>query len=200
MLGGDHERVELVCGMSDEATYSSGGEKRWYAVHAHSGYENKVRETLLRIAEQHGLSDKIDQVLVPSEEITEIRGGKRCVSSRKFFPGYVLVHMELTDDTWFLVKNTPNVSGFIGAGRKPVALADEEIETSLEQVRGDVTKAKPKVSFEQGELVKITEGPFAGFLGTVDEVNPERGRLKVMVEIFERLTSVELEFWQIERS
>jgi len=186
--------------MSDESTFSSGGKKRWYAVHAHSGHENKVRETLFRIAEQRGLSDKIDQVLVPAEEIAEIRSGKRCVSSRKFFPGYVLVHMELTDDTWFLVKNTPSVSGFIGAGRKPVPLADEEIETILEQVRGDVTKPKPKVSFEQGELVKITEGPFAGFLGTVDEVNPERGRLKVMVEIFERLTSVELEFWQVERS
>ena len=186
--------------MNEEATFSSGGEKRWYAVHAHSGHENKVRDALLRVAEQQGLADKFDQVLVPSEEVAEIRSGKRWVSSRKFFPGYVLVHMELTDETWFLVKNTPSVSGFIGAGRKPVALADAEVEAILDQARGDTAEPKPKVIFEQGELVKITEGPFAGFLATVDEVNPERGRLKVMVEIFERLTSVELEFWQIERS
>ncbi len=186
--------------MNEEQTFSSGGEKRWYAIHAHSGHENKVRDALLRMAEQRGLSDKIDQVLVPSEEVAEIRSGKRWVSNRKFFPGYVLVHMELTDKTWFLVKNTPSVSGFIGAGRRPVPLADEEVEAIIEQIRADKTEPKPKVAFERGELVKITEGPFAGFLGTVDEVNPERGRLKVMVEIFERLTSVELEFWQIERS
>jgi len=186
--------------MNEEATFSSGGEKRWYAIHAHSGHENKVRDALLRVADQRGLADLIDQVLVPAEEVAEIRSGKRWVSSRKFFPGYVLVHMELNDDTWFLVKNTPNVSGFIGAGRRPVALADTEVEAILNHVRGDPTEPKPKVIFEQGEVVKITEGPFAGFLGTVDEVNPERGRLKVMVEIFERLTSVELEFWQVERS
>jgi len=186
--------------MNEEATFSSGGEKRWYAIHAHSGHENKVRDALLRVADQRGLADLIDQVLVPAEEVAEIRSGKRWVSSRKFFPGYVLVHMELNDETWFLVKNTPSVSGFIGAGRRPVPLADTEVEAILNHVRGDSTEPKPKVIFEQGEVVKISEGPFAGFLGTVDEVNPERGRLKVMVEIFERLTSVELEFWQVERS
>ncbi|MCD6288210.1 MAG: transcription termination/antitermination factor NusG [Candidatus Hydrogenedentes bacterium] len=186
--------------MNEENTFSSGGQKRWYAVHAHSGHENKVRESLLRGAEQRGLSSKIEEVLVPSEEVSEIKSGKRRVSNRKFFPGYVLVRMELTDETWFLVKETPSVTGFIGAGRKPVALTDEEVANIIEQTRADSTKPKPKVSFEQGEVIKITEGPFAGFLGTVDEVNPERGRLKVMVEIFERLTSVELEFWQVERT
>ena len=132
--------------MNEESTFSSGGEMRWYAVHAHSGHENKVRESLLRIAEQKGLSDKIDQVLVPSEEVAEIKSGKRRVSNRKFFPGYVIVRMELTDDTWFLVKNTPSVTGFIGAGRKPVALTDEEVANIIEQTREDRTKPKPKVT------------------------------------------------------
>jgi transcriptional antiterminator NusG len=174
-------------------------EKKWYAIHAHAGQENKVKENLQKSIERDGLQDLIGEIVVPSEQVAEIKGGQRRVTTRKFFPGYVLVNMVLNEQTWFIVKNTPGVSGFISAGRTPVALEEAEVAGILEQAKGDQEKPKPKVPFQQGELVKIIEGPFSNFLGTVDEINPERGRVKVLVKIFERLTSVELEFWQVEK-
>ena len=174
-------------------------EKQWYAIHAHSGQENKVKENLEKAVERDKLHDLIGQIFIPSEEVAEIKGGQRRVTTRKFFPGYVLVNMMLNEKTWFIVKNTPGVSGFISAGRKPVPLEGEEVESIIERIKDEQEKPKLKVLFQQGELVKIVEGPFSNFLGTVDEVNPERGRVKVLVKIFERLTSVELEFWQVEK-
>jgi transcriptional antiterminator NusG len=174
-------------------------EKKWYAIHAYSGQENKVKENIEKIVERDKLHELIGEILIPSEEVAEIKGGQRKVTTRKFFPGYVLVSMVLNEKTWFVVKNTPGVSGFISAGRTPVPLEGEEVEGIIEQLRGEQEKPKPKVMFQQGELVKIVEGPFSNFLGTVDEVNPERGRVKVLVKIFERMTSVELEFWQVEK-
>jgi transcriptional antiterminator NusG len=146
------------------------------------------------------MDDLVKQVLVPSEEVAEVKGGKKRVTSRKIFPGYVLVQMKLTHKTWFLVRTTPGVTGFIGSGKMPTPLEPEEIESIFEQMRGEQKKPKPKVEFEKDERVKIIEGPFSNFMGTVEEVNPERGKLKVMVEIFERLTPVELEFWQVEKT
>ena len=174
-------------------------EKKWYAIHAHSGQENKVKENLEKTVERDKLQDVIGEILVPSEQVAEVRAGQRRVTTRTFFPGYVLVNMVLNEKTWFIVKNTPGVSGFISAGKRPVPVAVEEIESIMEQLKEEEEKPKPKVQFQSGELVKIVEGPFSNFLGTVDEVNPERGRVKVLVKIFERMTSVELEFWQIEK-
>ncbi len=175
-------------------------EKRWYVIHAHSGHENKVKQSLENRVKQENLEELVCQILIPSEEVAEIKGGKKRVTSRKIFPGYVLVEMKLTYDTWQLMRNTPGVTGFIGSGKMPTPLEPEEVESIFEQMRGEQKKPKPKVSFEKDEKVKIIEGPFTNFMGYVDEVNPERGKLKVMVEIFERLTSVELEFWQVEKS
>jgi len=173
--------------------------KRWYAIHAHTGQENRVRDNLTKIIEKQDLQDKIGQVLVPSEEVAEVKGGRKRVTTRKFFPGYVLVQLDLDDEIWTLVKEIPGVSGFIGAGRKAVPLEDEEVQIVIEQMRGESKRPKPKVTFERGDKVKVTEGPFTNFIGTIEEINSERGRVKLMVEIFERLTPLELEFWQLER-
>lgn len=173
-------------------------EKKWYVVHAQSGHEKKVEANLRAMVKREGLDDKIFDILVPSEEVAEVKGGKKRISNRKFFPGYVLVNMCLDERIWYLIKGVPGVAGFIGAGKRPTPLAQEEIDQIFEQIRGEHKKPKPKVVFERDERVKIIEGPFTNFVGTVDEVNVERGKLKVMVEIFERLTAVELEFWQVE--
>ncbi len=173
---------------------------KWYVIHAHSGHENKVKRSLENRVRQEQLEDCVNHILVPSEEVAEVKGGKKRITSRKIFPGYVLVQMELTHKTWYLVRTTPGVTGFIGSGKMPIPLEPGEIESIFEQMRGEQKKPKPKVAFEKDERVKIIEGPFANFMGSVDEVNVERGKLKVMVEIFERLTSVELEFWQVEKT
>jgi len=173
---------------------------KWYVIHAHSGHENKVKRSLENRVRQEQLEDCVNHILVPSEEVAEVKGGKKRITSRKIFPGYVLVQMELTHKTWYLVRTTPGVTGFIGSGKMPIPLEPGEIESIFEQMRGEQKKPKPKVAFEKDERVKIVEGPFANFMGSVDEVNVERGKLKVMVEIFERLTSVELEFWQVEKT
>jgi transcriptional antiterminator NusG len=179
-----------------------GVRRRWFALHAHSGQEGSVKKMLLAKAEVSGLSDMISNVLVPMEEVAEIRGGEKRVSKRKFFPGYVLVqlpeHPENHADLWHLIRQTPGVTGFIGSRTVPVPLEDDEVRGIVEEIRGERERPKPKVKFEKGERVKIIDGPFANFLGSIDEVNMERGTLKVMVEIFERLTSVEVEFWQVE--
>jgi len=180
-----------------------GIKRRWYAIHTHSGQEGHVKKNLLVMSEQNSLSDLVTNILVPMEEVAEIKSGQKKVSKRKFFPGYVLVqlpeHPERNAELWHLVKNTPGVTGFIGSRTVPVPLEDAEVNGILEEIRGERERPKPKVKFEQGERVKIIEGPFSNFMGTIDEMNLERGKLKVMVEIFERLTSVEVEFWQVEK-
>jgi transcriptional antiterminator NusG len=174
-------------------------EKRWYVIHAHSGHENKVKQTLESKVKQEHLEELVTQIIVPTEEVAEVKGGKKRITSRKIFPGYVLVEMKLSYRTWYLIRTTAGVTGFIGSGKMPTALEPEEVESIFQQMRGERKKPKPKTMFEKDEKVKIIEGPFTNFLGYVDEVNPERGKLKVMVEIFERLTPVELEFWQVEK-
>ncbi|MBI2424620.1 MAG: transcription termination/antitermination factor NusG [Candidatus Hydrogenedentes bacterium] len=177
--------------------------RRWYALHAHSGQEGTVREMLLNSAQMAGLEDLITNVFVPMEQVAEMRSGQKKVANRKFFPGYVLVqlplHPEKYPELWHLIKDTPGVTGFIGSRTSPVPLEDKEVADIIEVMRGEKERPKPKVAFEEGERVKIIDGPFANFLGKIDEINADRGSMKVMVEIFERLTSVEVEFWQVEQ-
>jgi transcription termination/antitermination protein NusG len=181
-----------------------GIKRRWYAVHAYSGQEANVKRHLVLQAEQENLSDLVGDILVPMEEVAEIKSGEKKISKRKFFPGYVLVrlpeHPERNAELWHLIKETPGVSGFIGSRTAPVPLDDGEVQAIVEEVRGEKVRPKPKVKFEEGERIKIIDGPFSNFLGSIGEVNAERGTLKVMVEIFERLTSVEVEFWQVEKT
>ncbi|MHB8391802.1 MAG: transcription termination/antitermination protein NusG [Acidobacteriaceae bacterium] len=172
---------------------------RWYIIHAYSGFERKVRESIESRVQAYGLHDRIGRIMVPTEPVTEIRNGKKYTIERVFLPGYVLIEMDLDNEIWHLVKNTPRVTGFLGTGEKPVALTEEEISSII--FRSDVSKDKPrmKVKFEKNESVKITEGPFANFNGVVDEVNEDRETLKVMVTIFGRSTPVELEFSKVEK-
>ncbi|MHB1675338.1 MAG: transcription termination/antitermination protein NusG [Acidobacteriaceae bacterium] len=172
---------------------------RWYIIHAYSGFERKVRESIEGRVQAYGLHDRIGRIMVPTEPVTEIRNGKKYTIERVFLPGYVLIEMDLDNEIWHLVKNTPRVTGFLGTGEKPVALTEEEISSII--FRSDVSKDKPqmKVKFEKNESVKITEGPFANFNGVVDEVNEDRETLKVMVTIFGRSTPVELEFSKVEK-
>ena len=172
-------------------------EKRWYVIHTYSGYEAKVRESLLERMSASGWGDKISEVLVPSEEIVELKKGKRRVSERKIFPGYILVKMELNDDTWHIVKNTPKVTGFIGTKDKPTPIPDEDVTALRTRIEEGTLKPKPKFSFDVGDHVKIIDGPFTNFDGIVDEVKPEKGKLRVIVSIFGRSTPVELDFIQV---
>lgn len=172
---------------------------KWYVINTYSGNENKVKTNLEQRIKSMGMENKIFRVLVPSEEVSEVRGGKKKISTKRFFPGYVLVEMEIDDDAWYVVRNTPKVTGFVGSGNNPTPLTDQEIEGILGQIAGAKSKPKPKVQFERGERVKVTDGPFTNFAGTVEEVNLERGKLKVMVSIFGRQTPVELEFVQVEK-
>lgn len=185
------------------AIKDDGIKRRWYALHAYSGQEANVKKNILINAEHGGIRDLIGDVLVPMEEVAEIKSGEKKISKRKFFPGYVLiqlpVHPERNPELWHLIKETPGVSGFIGSRTVPVPLDDAEVQAILEEIRGERERPKPKVKFESGERVKIIDGPFSNFLGNIDDINAERGTLKVMVEIFERLTSVEVEFWQVEK-
>jgi transcription termination/antitermination protein NusG len=174
--------------------------KRWYIVHAYSNFENKVAESIRDQAMQRGLSDLFEEVMVPKEKVVEVRRGRKIDAERKFFPGYVLVKMELTDEAFHLIKNTPKVTGFLGADHKPMPISDAEAARILHQVQEGIERPKPAVSFEVGEQVRVTEGPFASFNGTVEEVDEARSRLKVGVSIFGRATPVELEFGQVEKS
>lgn len=173
--------------------------KQWFVIHTQTGQEIKVKSSLEMKVRQGPSAEAVGQILVPTERVSEIRGGKKRISERKFFPGYLLVQMELTDETWHLVRTTPGVTGFIGAGRRPVALSDDEINEILRQTEERKDKPTPRVMFAKGEGVRVIEGPFANFDGAIEEVNAQRGKLKVMVSIFGRQTPVELEFWQIER-
>ena len=173
--------------------------KQWFIVHTYSGFEAKVRESLMHRAEAMGMADVIDEVLIPTEEVVEIREGKKTRSTRKFFPGYVLVKMRMSDDAWHVVKSTPKVTGFVGTGNKPVPLSAAEVDRIVKQVSVAATKPKPKREFSVGDQVRIVDGPFSNFTGNVEEVNEDRSTLKVMVTIFGRATPVELEFLQVER-
>ncbi len=172
---------------------------RWYIIHAYSGFERKVKESLESRVQAFGLQDKIGRVLIPTESVTEIRGGKKYTSERMLYAGYVLVEMDMDDHVWHVVKNTPRVTGFVGTGQQPTPLSEEEVQHIVYQVADSKDKPKLKVKFEKNESVKITEGPFASFTGVVDEVNEDRETLKVMVTIFGRSTPVELEFSQVEK-
>lgn len=172
---------------------------KWYVVHIQTGMENKVKASLESRAEIAGLKTAIHQVLIPTEKVSEVKEGKKRISERKFFPGYILIRMELTDDSWYLIKNTPGISGFVGSGKTPIPLPDEEVDQILRQQEEKTHKPKPKVEFTSGESVRVKEGAFANFNGTIEEVNPNRGKLKVMVTIFGRSTPIELEYWQVEK-
>jgi transcriptional antiterminator NusG len=172
---------------------------RWYIVHAYSNFERKVAESIKERAAAAGLSDLFEQVLVPMEEVVEMRRGRKVSSERKFFPGYVLVKMELNDQTYHLIKATPKVTGFLGTENKPIPITEEEAGRILQQVQEGVERPKPSVTFEIGEQVRVADGPFASFNGLVEEVDEERARLKVAVSIFGRATPVELEYAQVEK-
>jgi transcriptional antiterminator NusG len=178
---------------------TDGSPKNWYIVHTYSGFEKKVSESLQQRVQAYGLQEEIGEVLIPTEDIVEKRGGREVKTARRFFPGYILVEMNMTDNAWHVVKNTPKVTGFVGAGAKPTPLTQEEVDQILTQVRTAAEKPKPKYSFDKGDDVRINEGPFTGFNGKVDEVNSDKNTLKVMVTIFGRSTPVELDFLQVEK-
>ena len=172
--------------------------KKWYVIHTYSGFENKVKLSLEERFAHSGLTDKLGDIIIPTEEVVEIRGGKKKVSSRKFYPGYVLISVDMDQDIWYLIKNTPKVTGFPG-GATPAPLSPMEVKDVMDQIKGEAKAPKPKFIFEKGENVRVIEGPFMNFNGVVEEVNPDKGKVKVMVSIFGRATPVELEFPQIER-
>jgi len=172
----------------------------WYIVHSYSGFENKVAESLRTRSEAFGFSHRIGQILIPTEEVVELRNGKKVTSKRLVYPGYVLVQMEMDDDLWHAVKATPRVTGFLGGGNVPTPLTADEVNQILYRQQTSAERPRPKLSFEKNETVRIIEGPFTNFQGKVDEVNTERGTLRVMVTIFGRSTPVELEFLQVEKT
>ena len=174
-------------------------DKKWYVVHVYSGFEKKIAEQIKQQAAQKGLADKFDEVLVPTEQITEVRRGQKVDTDRKFFPGYVLVKMDLTDEAFHLIKNTPKVTGFLGSGNKPIPISETEAMRIMQQVQEGVERPKPSITFEIGETVRVADGPFTSFNGVVEEVDEERSRLKVAVSIFGRATPVELEYTQVEK-
>ena len=173
--------------------------KQWYIIHTQTGQEMKVKAALEGKIQQGLAGGQISTVLVPTERVTEVRAGKKRISERKFFPGYLLVEMEMSDESWHLVRTTHGVTGFIGAGRRPVSLSQEEVAEILRQTEERKEKPAPRVTFQRGEGVRVIEGPFTNFSGVIEEVNTSRGKLKVLVSIFGRQTPVELEFWQVER-
>lgn len=172
--------------------------KRWYGVHTYSGFENKVRLTLLENIKNHGMEDSFGEILIPSETVVELKKGEKKTSSRKFFPGYILVNMELNNETWHIVKETPRVTGFVG-GNNPSPIPDEEVEKITRRIVEGAEKPRPKVQFEVGETVRVVDGPFLNFSGVVEDVKPDKAKLRVMVSIFGRATPVELEFMQVEK-
>jgi transcriptional antiterminator NusG len=179
--------------------YDPNSPKKWYIIHTYSGFEHKVQESLRTRSEAFGFADKIGQILIPTEEVVELRNGKKVTSKRLVYPGYVLVEMEMNDALWHEIKNTPRVTGFVGGGNSPVPLSADEVNSILYRQASSAERPRPKMTFEKNDSVRIIDGPFANFSGKVDEVNTERGTLRVMVTIFGRATPVELEFLQVEK-
>ncbi|PKO58610.1 MAG: transcription termination/antitermination protein NusG [Betaproteobacteria bacterium HGW-Betaproteobacteria-17] len=174
---------------------------RWYVVHAYSGFEKSVMRNLIERIERAGMKDRFGEILVPVEEVVEMKGGQKKTAERKFFPGYVLVQMDMDDDTWHLVKSTPKVTGFVGGtATKPAPISEKEVQSIMDQMREGVEKPKPKVLFEVGEAVRVIDGPFTDFNGNVEEVNYDKSKLRVSVMIFGRATPVELGFGQVEKA
>ena len=184
--------------MSSEQTASNPSHK-WYIVHAYSNFEKKVAESIREQSHAQGLDDKFSEILVPTEDVVEIRRGRKVNSERKFFPGYVLVKMDLTDQVYHLVKNTPKVTGFLGSGLKPIPVSEKEVARIIGAIEEGVERPKPAIRFENGETVRVTDGPFQSFNGVVEQVDEERARLRVTVSIFGRATPVELEYSQVEK-
>src|SRR5215475_6060996 len=181
------------------AGYDESSPRKWFIIHTYSGFEQKVADSLRTRSEAFGFADKIGQILIPTEEVVELRNGKKVTSKRLVYPGYVLVEMEMNDELWHAVKNTPRVTGFVGGGNAPVPLSADEVNQILYRQASSAERPRPKMTFEKNDSVRIVDGPFANFSGKVDEVNPERGTLRVMVTIFGRATPVELEFLQVEK-
>ncbi len=173
--------------------------KNWYVVHTQTGLEDKVKTSLENRLQAEGLQESITKVVIPTEQVSEIRSGRKKISQRKFFPGYLLVEMELTEQTYLFIKGVPGVTGFIGLGKKPMPLPQKEVDSILKRTEETQVKPSPKIIFEKGEQVRVKEGPFVNFNGTVDELHPEKGKVKVNVSIFGRATPVELEYWQVEK-
>jgi transcription termination/antitermination protein NusG len=194
------EHVEPAEEPAAAGGYNEASPKKWFIIHTYSGFENKVAESLKTRADAFGFADKIGQVLIPTEEVVELRNGKKVTSKRLVYPGYVLVEMEMNDQLWHEVKNTPRVTGFVGGGNAPVPLSADEVNQILYRQQSSAERPRPKMTFEKNDSVRIVDGPFANFSGKVDEVNPERGTLRVMVTIFGRATPVELEFLQVEKA
>ncbi len=173
--------------------------KNWYAVHTYSGFENKVKTAIEEKVKSLGLQDKISKILIPTEDVVEIKGGKKKVSTKKFYPGYILIEMEMDNETWHLVKSTPKVTGFVGGGTSPAPLSSEELDAILKQIEVGATPPQVKLQFRRGDNVRIIDGPFTNFTGVVDDINPDHGKLRVLVSIFGRQTPVELDFLQAEK-
>ena len=192
------DREELKEKITEEKAEKAEPEgKAWYVIHSYSGYEDKVKRNLEQRIESMGMQDKIFRVVVPTEEEIEVRDGQRRITKRKIFPGYILVEMIMTDDSWYVVRNTPGVTGFVGMGNKPTPLRPEEVQRILKRMEAEAPKVK--VTFRPGQRVRIIDGPFTDFVGTVDEINEERGKVRVLVSFFGRETPVELDFLQVEK-
>jgi transcriptional antiterminator NusG len=197
--GVEHSAEQGTAQVEEAAEEPVGAPKNWYIIHAYSGFENKVAESLRTRAEAFGFAGSIGQILIPTEEVVELRGGKKITSKRLLYPGYVLVEMEMNDELWHAVKATPRVTGFVGGGDKPVPLSADEVNSVLYRQQDSGKRVRLKLTFEKNEMVRIVDGPFNSFSGKVDEVNPERNTLRVMVTIFGRSTPVELDFLQVEK-
>ena len=194
----DEERRE---GQTDAAAADGGdaSARQWYIIHTYSGFENKVKQSLRQRADAYGMGDKIGEILVPTEEVVELRDGKKITTRKKFFPGYVLVHMEMSDEAWHVVRSTPKVTGFVGGATDTPSISETEVRQIAQQVEEGAVKPKPKMFFETNENVKVVDGPFQDFNGVVEEVKPEKQKVRVKVSIFGRSTPVELDFSQVEK-
>jgi transcriptional antiterminator NusG len=175
-------------------------EKKWYIVHTYSGHEAKAKQGLLERAKALGHEEAFDEILIPEENVVEMVKGEKRTSKRKFFPGYIIVRMELNDETWHIVRDTPRITGFVGGGNRPSFISDEEVAKMTQQIKEGAVKPKPKIRFEEGENVRVVTGPFANFSGFVDEVKPDKEKVRVMVQVFGRATPVELDYTQLEKA
>ena len=192
--------VDTQTGQGQAAPVKSNPKHKWYIVHAYSNFEKKVAESIRDQARTQGLEENFSEILVPTEDVVEIRRGKKVNSERKFFPGYVLVKMEMTDEAYHLIKNTPKVTGFLGSGNKPIPVTEKEVQRIIGAVEEGIERPKPTIRFEIGESVRVVVGPFASFNGSVEQVDEDRARLRVTVSIFGRATPVELEYTQVEKT